>query len=63
MSQTVTGMKQQKHDGNVASVDMKLEVDVIPVSDVERSKELLGEDPSAAEMRGGGLEPGERFFG
>ena len=32
--------KQQKHDGNVASVDMKLEVDVIPVSDVERSKEF-----------------------
>ena len=32
--------KQQKHDGNVASVDMNLEVDVIPVSDVERSKEF-----------------------
>jgi catechol 2,3-dioxygenase-like lactoylglutathione lyase family enzyme len=33
-------MKQQKYDDNVASVDMKLEVDVIPVSDVERSKEF-----------------------
>src|SRR2546421_9586302 len=42
MNQTVSGMKEQKHDGNGASVDMKLEVDVIPVSDVERSKEFYG---------------------
>ena len=37
MSQTDTIMKQQKYDANTR-VDMKLEVDVIPVSDVERSK-------------------------
>jgi catechol 2,3-dioxygenase-like lactoylglutathione lyase family enzyme len=38
-------MKQQKSDASVASVAMSLEVDVIPVSDVERSKQfyrLLG---------------------
>jgi hypothetical protein len=31
-------MKQQKSDATGAKVDMKLEVDIIPVSDVERSK-------------------------
>jgi hypothetical protein len=33
-------MKQQKHDAAVTKVDMNLEVDVIPVSDVERSKQF-----------------------
>ena len=45
MNQTATTMKQQKSDANVARVAMNLEVDVIPVSDVERSKQfyqLLG---------------------
>ena len=40
MSQTGTSMKQEKPDGGVASVIMNLEVDVIPVSDVERSKQF-----------------------
>jgi catechol 2,3-dioxygenase-like lactoylglutathione lyase family enzyme len=40
MSQTSTGIKQQKSDANGMRVDMKLEVHVIPVSDVERSKEF-----------------------
>jgi len=31
-------MKQQTHDASVTRVDMKLEVDIIPVADVERSK-------------------------
>jgi catechol 2,3-dioxygenase-like lactoylglutathione lyase family enzyme len=38
-------MKQQKSDASVTRVPMNLEVDVIPVSDVERSKQfyqLLG---------------------
>ena len=33
-------MKQQKSDGGVTRVAMNLEVDVIPVSDVERSKQF-----------------------
>jgi catechol 2,3-dioxygenase-like lactoylglutathione lyase family enzyme len=40
MNQTGTSMKQEKPDGGVASVIMNLEVDVIPVSDVERSKQF-----------------------
>ena len=40
MSQTGTSMKQQKSDASVARVAMNLEVDVIPVSDVERSKQF-----------------------
>jgi hypothetical protein len=40
MNQTDTSMKQQKSDATVARVDMKLEVDIIPVSDVERSKQF-----------------------
>jgi len=38
-------IKQQNYDTSATRVDMKLEVDVIPVSDVERSKQfyqLLG---------------------
>jgi len=45
MSQTDTSMKQRKHDATATRVDMNLEVDIIPVSDVERSKQfyqLLG---------------------
>src|SRR5580765_4440826 len=45
MNQTVTSMEQQKSDARLARVAMNLEVDVIPVSDVERSKQfyqLLG---------------------
>ena len=37
MSQTAISSKQEKYAG-VGRVDMKLEVDVIPVSDVDRSK-------------------------
>ena len=33
-------MKQQKSDPGVAKVDMKVEVDIIPVSDVEKSKQF-----------------------
>jgi hypothetical protein len=40
MSQTRTSMKQEKDDANVTRVDMKLEVDIIPVSDVERAKQF-----------------------
>jgi catechol 2,3-dioxygenase-like lactoylglutathione lyase family enzyme len=56
MNQTATSMKQQKSDASVASVTMTLEVDVIPVSDVERSKQFyqrlgwrLDEDVATAE--------------
>src|ERR1700736_6666872 len=45
MNQTGNSMKQQKSDASVTRVTMNLEVDVIPVSDVERSKQfyqLLG---------------------
>jgi catechol 2,3-dioxygenase-like lactoylglutathione lyase family enzyme len=40
VSQTDSSMTQQKHDANVTRVDMQLEVDVIPVSDVERAKQF-----------------------
>jgi catechol 2,3-dioxygenase-like lactoylglutathione lyase family enzyme len=40
MSKTSTGTKQQKSGGNGTRVDMKLEVHVIPVADVERSKQF-----------------------
>jgi hypothetical protein len=42
MSQTVTSMRQQKYHVSLTSVDMKLEVDIIYVSDVERSKHFYG---------------------
>ena len=45
MSQTASSFKQQKYDAGVTTVAMNLEVDVIPVSDVQRSKQfyqLLG---------------------
>ena len=40
MNQKGTSMKQQKSDASPTRVTMNLEVDVIPVSDVERSKEF-----------------------
>ena len=45
MSQTASSLKQQRYAAGVTRVAMNLEVDVIPVSDVERSKQfyqLLG---------------------
>jgi predicted enzyme related to lactoylglutathione lyase len=45
MSQTGTSTKQEKSDARLTKVAMNVEVDVIPVSDVERSKQfyqLLG---------------------
>jgi catechol 2,3-dioxygenase-like lactoylglutathione lyase family enzyme len=35
-----TGTSKKQNDGSVTSVDMKLEVDIIPVSDVDRSKQF-----------------------
>jgi predicted enzyme related to lactoylglutathione lyase len=40
MSQTASSIKQQKYDAGAARVDTKLEVDIIPVSDVEQSKQF-----------------------
>src|ERR1700685_2472734 len=40
MSQTANSFKQPKSDAGVARVDMKLEVALIPVSDVDRAKEF-----------------------
>ena len=40
MNQAATSTKPQKSDARVASVPMNIEVDVIPVSDVERSKQF-----------------------
>jgi catechol 2,3-dioxygenase-like lactoylglutathione lyase family enzyme len=40
MSQTASSFKQQKYEAGVATVDMKLEVALIPVSDLDRAKEF-----------------------
>ena len=40
MSQTAINIQQQKYDAGTARVDMKLEVALIPVSDVDRAKEF-----------------------
>jgi catechol 2,3-dioxygenase-like lactoylglutathione lyase family enzyme len=40
MSQAVTNVKQQAHDAIATRVDMKLEVDIIPVADIDRSKQF-----------------------
>jgi catechol 2,3-dioxygenase-like lactoylglutathione lyase family enzyme len=40
MSQTAISIEQQKYDAGTARVDMKLEVALIPVSDVDRAKEF-----------------------
>jgi catechol 2,3-dioxygenase-like lactoylglutathione lyase family enzyme len=42
MSQTGTSISQQKVEPVVAKMDMKFEVVVIPVSDVDRAKEFYG---------------------
>jgi hypothetical protein len=43
MDQTSTGVKQQNSGASGTRVEMKLEVHVIPVSDIERSKQLADE--------------------
>ena len=40
MSQTAISTKQEKYDAGTARVDMRLEVELIPVSDVDRAKEF-----------------------
>src|SRR5215467_8608584 len=40
MSQTAISIEQQKHDAGAVKIDMKLEVALIPVSDVGRAKEF-----------------------
>jgi catechol 2,3-dioxygenase-like lactoylglutathione lyase family enzyme len=40
MSQAASSFKQQKYDASAARVDMKFEVSLIPVSDVDRAKEF-----------------------
>ncbi|HKD81201.1 MAG TPA: VOC family protein [Candidatus Angelobacter sp.] len=40
MSQTTISIEQQKHDAGAARVDIKLEVALIPVTDVDRAKEF-----------------------
>jgi predicted enzyme related to lactoylglutathione lyase len=40
MSQTGASASQLKYDASVGTVNMKLEVIVIPVSDVDRAKEF-----------------------
>src|ERR1700740_3142814 len=40
MSQTASSFKQQKPDAGVAKVDMKFEVSIVPVSDVDRAKDF-----------------------
>jgi catechol 2,3-dioxygenase-like lactoylglutathione lyase family enzyme len=40
MGQTVSSFKQQGYDAGAAKVDMKFEVVLIPVSDVDRAKEF-----------------------
>jgi catechol 2,3-dioxygenase-like lactoylglutathione lyase family enzyme len=42
MSYTATSIEQQQDAAGTVSVDLKLEVDVIPVSDVDRSKLFYG---------------------
>jgi catechol 2,3-dioxygenase-like lactoylglutathione lyase family enzyme len=40
MSETAGSNKQQKYDASVGRVDMKFEVSIVPVSDVDRAKEF-----------------------
>ena len=40
MSQTAISIQQQKDDAGATRVDMRLEVELIPVSDVDRAKEF-----------------------
>jgi catechol 2,3-dioxygenase-like lactoylglutathione lyase family enzyme len=40
MSPKASSFKQEKYDAGVARVDMKFEVAIVPVSDVDRAKEF-----------------------
>jgi len=40
MSATETSVKQKMYNAGIARVDMKLEVEIVPVSDVDRAKEF-----------------------
>ena len=40
MSQTASSIKEQKYDAGIARVDMKFEVSIIPVTDVDRAKKF-----------------------
>src|SRR5580698_4380951 len=40
MSQAASSIKEQKYDAGVVRVDMKFEVSIIPVTDVDRAKEF-----------------------
>src|SRR5215469_11893467 len=40
MNQTASSIQQQKYDAGAVKLDMKLEVALIPVSDVDRAKEF-----------------------
>ena len=59
MSQTASSIKQQKYEAGAARVDLKLEVEVVAVSDVDRAKEfyqrlgwrLDADDVAGADLR------------
>jgi len=40
VSQAASSIKQQKYEAGAARVDLKLEVEIVPVSDVDRAKEF-----------------------
>jgi catechol 2,3-dioxygenase-like lactoylglutathione lyase family enzyme len=40
MSQTASSLSKQSYDADIARVAMKLEVALVPVSDVDRAKEF-----------------------
>ena len=40
MSQTASSIKQQKYEAGAARVELKLEVEIVPVSDVDRAKKF-----------------------
>src|ERR1700757_5131368 len=40
MSETAISIQQQKYDAGAARIDVKIEVALIPVSDVDRAKEF-----------------------
>ena len=40
MSEAAISIQQEKYDASAAKVDMKLEVALIPVSDVDRAKQF-----------------------
>src|SRR5262249_44315192 len=59
VSQTASSIKQQKYEAGAARVDLKLEVEVVAVSDVDRAKEfyqrlgwrLDADDVAGADLR------------